>query len=331
MLLSTVGLIIGFVVLIISADYFVKGASSLARNIGISPLIIGLTIIGLGTSAPEMLVAGMASWNGNTGLAVGNAIGSNIANIGLVLGMSAIVAPIFIQSSLLRREFPLLLLFSSVSFLLLIDGQLSSLDGMLLLTGLFLFLAWLIKTAHQSRQLKIDPLDSEFNAEIPIDIKTSQAAFFCISGLIGLILSSKLLVWAAINIATYFGVSDLIIGLTIVALGTSLPELAASITSILKKEPDLALGNIIGSNIFNLLAVLCLPGLIHPGPITADVVSRDMPFMLFITFLLFFLSFGFGKEANIGRGKGVILVFLFTAYLGKLYIDTTGFSFNILS
>ncbi|PCI20815.1 MAG: calcium/sodium antiporter [Piscirickettsiaceae bacterium] len=324
MYLSYIGLVIGFITLIFSADYFVKGASAIARNIGISPLIIGLTIVGLGTSAPEMLVAGIASLDGNNGLAIGNAIGSNIANIGLVLGVSAIVCPIFINSSLLRREFPILLFVSIVSYLLLLDEVLSVIDGLILLSGLVAFLAWLIHSAHQSRKNSVDPLDTDFSAEIPTDIRTSSATIFCFLGLIGLVLSSKLLVWAAINIATHFGVSDLIIGLTIVAIGTSLPELAASITSILKKEPDLALGNIIGSNLFNLLAVLALPGIIHPDNVDKVVLTRDMPVMLGLTILLYIVSFGFSKDACIGRIKGLVLVFIFIAYLGKLYFDSLG-------
>ena len=322
MLLSYVGLFIGFCVLIFSADYFVKGASALAKNIGVSPLIIGLTIVGLGTSAPEMLVAGFASLEGNTGLAIGNAVGSNIANIGLVLGVSTLVSPIFIKSSLLRREFPILLLASVVSYLLLLDGTLSFIDGSILIVGLIAFLIWLIHSARKSREQGIDPLETEFEVDIPSNMKNSSAWLLCLLGLVGLVLSSKLLVWAAVNIATHFGISDLVIGLTIVAIGTSLPELAASITSILKKEPDLALGNVIGSNLFNLLAVLCLPGIIHPGAVDELVLTRDMPMMLGITVFLFAISFGFKKEACIGRIKGLVLTLVFIGYMSKLYFDS---------
>ncbi|PCH84069.1 MAG: calcium/sodium antiporter [Piscirickettsiaceae bacterium] len=322
MLLSYVGLFIGFCVLIFSADYFVKGASALAKNIGVSPLIIGLTIVGLGTSAPEMLVAGFASLEGNTGLAIGNAVGSNIANIGLVLGVSTLVSPIFIKSSLLRREFPILLLASVVSYLLLLDGTLSFIDGSILIVGLIAFLIWLIHSARKSREQGVDPLETDCDADIPSNMKTSSAWLLCLLGLVGLVLSSKLLVWAAVNIATHFGISDLVIGLTIVAIGTSLPELAASITSILKKEPDLALGNVIGSNLFNLLAVLCLPGIIHPGAVDELVLTRDMPMMLGITVFLFAISFGFKKEACIGRIKGLVLTLVFIGYMSKLYFDS---------
>jgi len=324
MLLFSVALFAGFFFLIFSADFFVKGTSAIARNLGVSPLIIGLTIVGLGTSAPEMLVAGMASMQGNNGLATGNAIGSNIANIGLVLGSTALIAPILIKSSLLKRELPILLLISIISYLLIIDGDLSRLDGLILIAGLAAFLYWLLRSAQQNKRQKTDPLATEFEDEIPTDLSNVAAFSYAISGLIGLIISSKLLVWAAVNIATTFGVSDLVIGLTIVAIGTSLPELAASIMSVIKKEPDLAVGNIIGSNAFNLLAVLCLPGLIQPGTVDSQLVSRDFPIMLGFTLLLFFFSYSFNGEPKINRLKGAAFVIFFAAYLSKVYLDTLG-------
>jgi cation:H+ antiporter len=170
----------------------------------------------------------------------------------------------------------------------------------------------------------VDALDVEFSDEIPTNISNNKAFVFSLLGLIGLITSSKLLVWSAVNIAASFGVSDLVIGLTIIAIGTSLPELAASITSVLKKEPDLAIGNIIGSNAFNLLAVLCLPGLIKPGAIDHDLITRDAPAMLVLTLLLFFFSYSFSGQAKISRVKGFLFVMLFLAYLSKVYLDTTG-------
>jgi cation:H+ antiporter len=324
MLLNIVALFVGFVLIVFSADFFVKGTAAIARNFGIPPLIIGLTIVGLGTSAPEILVASIASFQGNTGLATGNAIGSNIANIGLVLGFTAIVSPILIQSSILKRELPVLLAISIASYLLLIDGTLSRLDGMILIAGLVGFLYWLARSAQQSRLQSTDALDVEFSEEIPSDLTNSKAFMFFLSGLIGLVVSSKLLVWAAVNIAVAFGVSDLVIGLTIIAIGTSLPELAATIASVLKKEPDLAIGNIIGSNAFNLLAVLCVPGLIHPGAVDNQLISRDVPIMLGLTIMLFFFSYSFNGQAKISRFKGVIFATLFIAYLGKVYLDTIG-------
>lgn len=324
MLINIAALLAGFVFLIFSADFFVKGSSALARNLGISPLIIGLTIVGLGTSAPEILVAAIASLQGNTGLATGNAVGSNIANIGLVLGTTALISPIFIHSSLIKRELPIILAISITSYLLVIDGDLSRLDGLILLTGLAAFLYWLTRSVRLSKQQNTDTLSAEFIDEIPLGMANSKAILFLTSGLIGLLASSKLLVWAAANIAVIFGVSDLVIGLTIIAIGTSLPELAASIASVLKKEPDLAVGNIIGSNAFNLLAVFCLPGLIHPGAIESNLISRDFPAMLGLTVLLFLFSYSFNGQPKIGRFKGLLFAILFIAYLGKVYLDSVG-------
>ncbi|MGB0238490.1 MAG: calcium/sodium antiporter [Cycloclasticus sp.] len=322
MLLFLAALVAGFFFLIFSADFFVKGTSAIARNLGVAPLIIGLTIVGLGTSAPEMLVASMASIQGNTGLATGNAIGSNIANIGLVLGATALTAPILLQSSLLKREFPILMAISMASYLLVIDGHLSRLDGLVLITGLGIFLYWLLRSAQQTKKQNKDILATEFEEEIPTNLSTKIASFYAISGLVTLIASSKLLVWAAVNIAIFFGVSDLVIGLTIIAIGTSLPELAASIMSVIKKEPDLAVGNIIGSNAFNLLAVLCLPGLLHPNSVDTQLVTRDFPIMLGFTLLLFFFSYSFNGEPKINRFKGGLFVLFFAAYLSKVYLDT---------
>lgn len=324
MLLFLAALVAGFFFLIFSADFFVKGTSAIARNLGVPPLIIGLTIVGLGTSAPEMLVAGMASIQGNTGLATGNAIGSNIANIGLVLGATALTAPILLRSSLLKREFPILMAISMASYLLVIDGHLSRLDGLVLITGLGIFLYWLLRSAQQTKKQNKDILATEFEEEIPTNLSTKVASFYAISGLVTLIASSKLLVWAAVNIAIFFGVSDLVIGLTIIAIGTSLPELAASIMSVIKKEPDLAVGNIIGSNAFNLLAVLCLPGLLYPNSVDTQLVTRDFPIMLGFTLLLFFFSYSFNGEPKINRFKGGLFVLFFAAYLSKVYLDTLG-------
>ena len=324
MLINIAAILAGFVFLIFSADFFVKGTSAIARNFGISPLIIGLTIVGLGTSAPEILVAAMASAQGNAGLAMGNAIGSNIANIGLVLGTTALIAPILIKSSILRRELPILLAISTASYLLVIDGDLSRIDGLILLSGLLAFMYWLLRSARQSSPQHCDALELEFSDEIPADLPNLNAFLFFLAGLIGLIASSKLLVWAAVNIAVAFGISDLVIGLTIVAIGTSLPELAASVASVLKKEPDLAIGNIIGSNAFNLLAVFCLPGLIHPSTVESALITRDFPLMLGFTLLLFFFSYSFNGQPKINRLKGGVFMLLFFAYLGKVYLDTLG-------
>jgi cation:H+ antiporter len=315
MLLNVVALVIGLGVLVVSADKFVIGAVAIARKFGLSPLIIGLTIVGLGTSAPEILVSAIASFQGNSGLAVGNALGSNIANIGLILGCTAVISPLAFKSSLLRRELPILMVVSLVCYVLAFDG-LDVIDGVLMLTMLIAFLVWLIRAAKKEKNNAStpDPLEQELLDEIPGDVSEKKAWIFFSVGLIGLILSSRLLVWAAINIAEYFGVSDLVIGLTIVALGTSLPELAASISSVLKNEDELAVGNVIGSNMYNLLAVYSLPALIAPGPVAESVIYRDFPVMLGFTGILFILGYGLSKAGHIGRLKGTGLLIAYCGY-----------------
>lgn len=305
------GLLIGFTILLFAADRFVMGTAAIARNLGISPLIIGLTIVGFGTSAPEMLISGIAAIEGNSGLAVGNAIGSNIANIGLILGCTAIISPITVHSQTLKRELPILLFTTIACYSLVLFGGLNRLDGIIMLIGLFIFLYWLVKTALSSRIS--DPLNKEIEQEIPSNISTNNAIILSLLGLAGLLASSKLLVWCAVNIAQLFGISDLFIGLTIVALGTSLPELAASIVAILKKEDDLAIGNVLGSNMYNLLAVLSLPGIIAPGPIDSVVLIRDFPWMIGFTSALFILGYNYKKNGYINRFEGL---FLLAGYIG---------------
>ena len=317
MLINFIALTTGLIVLVFSADKFVSGTASIARNLGVPPLLIGLTIVGLGTSAPEILISAIASSQGNSGLAVGNALGSNIANIALILGCTALVTPLTFASSLLKRELPILLLISVMCYLLAFDG-LSASDGILMLAVLFIFIVWLIRTARQN-QSQEDAFEQELEQELPEQMSSLKAWSFFALGLIGLLISSRLLVWAAVNIAELFGVSDLVIGLTIVALGTSLPELAASITSVLKKEDDLAVGNVIGSNIYNLLAVYSLPGLLAPGPVAESVLTRDFPVMLGLTLVLFVLGFGFTGSGTINRLEGGGLLLAYCLYLWFVY------------
>ncbi len=322
MLVNFVALVIGLIVLVIAADKFVDGTASIARKLGISPLLIGLTIVGLGTSAPEILVSAIASMQGNAGLAVGNALGSNIANIGLILGITAIISPLAFSSGLLKRELPILMLVSLVCYLMVFDG-LDMVDGLLMLFMLLTFLLWLIQSANKQRNIgsPTDPLEEELIAEMAEDISTQKAWWFFVLGLIGLLVSSRLLVWAAVNIAESFGVSDLVIGLTVVALGTSLPELAASISSVLKKEDDLAVGNIIGSNMYNLLAVYSLPGLLAPGVVAESVIYRDFPVMLGLTGILFILGYGVTKSGHINRWEGGGLLLAFGSYQWVIYLS----------
>ncbi|MCB1792434.1 MAG: calcium/sodium antiporter [Gammaproteobacteria bacterium] len=312
MLLAVGSILLGFALLVWGADRFVIGAAALARNLGVPPLLIGLTIVGFGTSAPEILVSAMAAIQGNTGLAVGNAIGSNIANIALILGTTALIAPLMVKSDMLRREYPLLLAVSVGTFVLLIDDDLGRIDGVLLLIALALTMLALIRIGQKRRDH--DPLAEEIEAEIPSDLSNLKATVWFVVGLVTLIASSRMLVWGAVEIATALGVSDLLIGLTIVAIGTSLPELAASVMSAIKKEHDLAIGNIVGSNIWNLLAVLGVPGLLAPGGIPAEVAERDMLVMLALTLALFIMGRGTQTHGIINRTEGGLLLVCFIAY-----------------
>ncbi len=312
---STLAVLAGFALLVWGADRFVTGAAATARNLGVSPLIIGLTIVGFGTSAPEMLVSAMAAWAGNPGLAVGNALGSNITNIGLVLGTTALITPLAVRSETLRREFPILFAVMLLTLILLQDGQLSRADGLILVAGFFVMMYWMVSLGRRERAA--DPMDDEFADEIPTGMATGRALFWVIAGLLILLGSSRLLVWGAVNIAHAFGIPDLVIGLTIVAIGTSLPELAASIMGALKNEPDIAIGNVLGSNMFNLLAVLGLPGLIHPLATPPEVMQRDFPIMIGFSVALFAMAYGFRGPGRLNRVEGGILL---AAYLGYLFL-----------
>ena len=313
-------IISGFVLLTWSADRFVVGASAIAYNLKVSPLIIGLTIVGLGTSSPEILVSMVASWQGNSGLAVGNALGSNIINMGLILGVSALIIPLKVHSSIIKRELPVLLLVMVITLLLLLDGTLGRLDGIIMLTGMALFMIWLIRIGKTPPPAE-DPMSDEFADEMPTDMGMGRAVLWLIVGGLCLLGSSRLLVWGAVSVAESMGISDLVIGLTVVALGTSLPELAACVMSALKNEHDIALGNVIGSNIFNLLAVLGLPGLINPGAIDAEVLTRDFPVMVGLTLALFVMAFGFRGPGRINRFEGALLVAGFCGYQTLLYFS----------
>lgn len=319
--LSIMAVIIGFVLLVWGADRFVHGASATARNLGISPLIIGLTIVGFGTSAPEILVSIVSALEGNPGLAVGNALGSNITNIGLVLGTTALIAPLVVKSETLRREYPAMFAVMLLALALMIDGQLSRLDGFILLAGLGLMIYWMVMIGL--RKSRIDPMEAEYAQEIP-SIATSRALLWLLAGFIVLLFSSRILVWGSINIATTLGVSDVIIGLTIVAIGTSLPELAASIMSALKKEPDIAIGNVIGSNMFNLLAVLGLPAAIAPITLEEGILSRDYPFMIGLSIGLFIMAYGFRNHGRINRFEGSLLLLTYITYMVVIYYSVKG-------
>lgn len=318
MALFIAAIIVGLGLLVWSSDRFVEGASALAYNLGVSSLVIGLTVVGFGTSAPEMMVAGVAALNNNPALGVGNAIGSNIANIALILGVTALIIPIAVQSRIVRLELPILLAATVFAGGLILNGYLSQWKGVALLMLLFAILYWLVRDALGSKQR--DTIAVGIENEIPATMSRADAIKWFLVGLVVLLISARLLVWGAVNVAQNFGVSDLVIGLTIVAIGTSLPELAASIASARKGEPDLALGNVIGSNLFNLLAVLAIPALLSPSRLPEDVLTRDFPLMLGLTVALLLMAYRFrSRDRRINRIEGGVLLSVFVGYQWLLF------------
>lgn len=313
-LLPIIALLIGFILLIWSADAFTENGAKIANIFKVSSLVIGLLIFGFGTSAPEMLVSGLAAMNGNTGISIGNAIGSNIFNIALVLGVSAIIAPIQVTSEVLKKEWVFLMLVTFVTGLLLWDKHLGIFDGLVLVSLLAIFLIYTFATAKNSNTHEFDGLIEMVDKD-----RTGKTWLMLIIGLVVLISSAKLIVWGGVAVAEFFEVPDLIIGLTVIALGTSLPELAVSIASILKKQYEMVIGNIIGSNLFNTIAVLAMPGLIHPSNVADGVIHRDYPMMLLLTVLLFTLSYKPHKRHSINRFAGVVLVSVFGFYMWQLF------------
>ena len=303
--------------LVWSADRFVLGASATARNLGISTLVIGLTIVGFGTSAPELMVSAIASWNGNPALAIGNAIGSNIANIAMVLGISALCAPLVVRSEILRRELPIMIFVMLFTLALILDADLSRGDGLMLIFGMCMMIYWVTMLGLRTRDT--DPIRGEFDVEIPVKMPMPRAVAWLVIGMLMLFVSSKILVWGAVAIAQSFGVSDLVIGLTIIAIGTSLPELAASVMSAIKNEYDLAIGNVIGSNMFNLLGVLAMPGLISPGKVPAETLTRDYPVMIGVSIAFFIMAYGFRGHGRINRPEALIMLMAYVLYLFYLY------------
>lgn len=312
MLINLIIFIVGLVVLSWGADRFVYGASALAKNIGVSPMMIGLTIVAMGSSAPEIVVSATASMAGNPDTAVGNALGSNITNIALVLGITVLIKPLMVSSTTLKRELPVMLIVTLLAVYFIDDSFLSRIEGIVLITLFVLVIAGMAVLSFTVD--KNDPLVAETETEIPNNVATPTAIFWVVVGLILLPLSAHFLVDSASEIARHFGISELVIGLTIIAIGTSLPELAASIAGVLKGEDDLALGNIIGSNIFNLLAVLAMPGLIHPGILDVNAADRDSLVMLGLSILLFIFCFNFRGARRINRVEGAIFVIIFVAY-----------------
>lgn len=312
MLLISLSLLCGFTLLIWSADRFINGAMGLAHHFNTPPLVIGIIVVGFGTSAPELLVSTMAALQGSSGLAIGNAIGSNITNIALVLGATACLTPLVVKTAIFRREFPVLLFATLFAWLLIRDQFLSTLEAIAMLVLMFVVLIFMA----QSDDNKPQEPDTDASASV------MSSLFWLILGLSVLIISSNVLVDAAVKLATLFGIPDVIIGLTIIAIGTSLPELAASIAGALKHHTDLAVGNIIGSNIFNTLGVIGVPGLISSYAIPEKVITHDFSVMLALTLALIILAFITRKSGGLAKFSGFFLISCFIAYQLSLYLRT---------
>ena len=311
MILNYLGILAGLALLVYGADRFVEGAANIARYLGMPPLLIGLTIVGMATSAPEILVGVVAALEGKTEIAIGNAIGSNIANIGLVLGLTVILMPVTVASQTLKREFFIMLLAIILALGLMWDQSLSHLDAVFLLVGLVAAILSVIVLSKKSA--KTDPLLSEYENELPEKSKIGKSIFLFFLGLGLLLAGAYLLVECAIIVAKHYGLSDLIIGLTIIAIGTSLPELAASITAVKKDEADIAIGNVIGSNMFNMLAVIGIPGMIHATDFDRLVLVRDFPVMIGLSLLMGWMVFIHGS-GKFDRTEGSVLLLCFIAY-----------------
>ncbi|MBU0934076.1 MAG: calcium/sodium antiporter [Spirochaetes bacterium] len=320
MVLPILAVVAGLALLVWSADRFVDGAAATARFGGMSPLLIGMLIVGFGTSAPEMVVSAFSSAQGNPGLAMGNAYGSNIVNIALILGLTALIKPIMVNSSILKKELPVLTGITLISGLLLLNGMIYRYEAVILL---ILFAGLVVFSIYTSAKNRGDVLAQQNEAEQHgKQLSLKMAIVWLLVGLAALVISSRMLVWGAVIIAQKMGVSDIVIGLTIVALGTSLPELASSIAAARKGQNDIALGNIIGSNMFNLLAVVGIAGVIHPINLPADLIRNDWTVMMALTVSLFFMGFGYKKQGRINRFEGALLMAAYFAYTASLVYRT---------
>ena len=318
MLTASLAVVLGLALLVWSADRFVEGSAVTARHFHMPPLLIGMLVVGFGTSAPEMVVSAISASQGNPGIALGNAYGSNITNIALILGLTALLSPIAVHSRVLRKELPILTALTALAALQLMDNNLSRLDAAVLL---LVFGALMIWTVRQGLREKTDALGTAMEEELEEQTMPIRRAVFWVgAGLVLLIVSSRFLVWGAVEIAHGFGVSDLIIGLTVVAVGTSLPELASSIMAVRKNEHDIALGNILGSNLFNTLAVVGIAGMIHPLPVGPEVLTRDILVMAALTVSLFVFGYGFRGPGlgRINRIEGGLLLAAYVAYTAYL-------------
>ena len=320
MTIAAIALILGLVFLIWSANYFIEGAAVTAGHLGAPTLLIGIVIVGFGTSAPEMVVSAFSAYQGSPGLALGNAYGSNIANIALILGIAALISPIRVHSQVLRKELPILYGVTILAAIQIFDGDLTRTDALVMFIALAVIMGWSIR---QGLTKKKDSLASDVADELRAHaMPLKKAAVYLVAGLVVLIISSRVLVWGAVDIATALGISDTVIGLTVVAIGTSLPELAASIAALRKGEHDLIVGNVIGSNLFNTLGVVGIASAIHPMTVASEVINRDFFVMAVLTFALFAFAYRFKRDGRLNRIQGGLFFIAYLGYMGWIAVDT---------
>jgi len=320
MLLYLTAILAGFLLLVWGADRVVLGASAIARHLGVSPMLIGLTVVGFATSLPEVIVSATAALSGSPNLAVGNALGSNVANIGLVVGVAALTRPLATGSSTLRKELPVMLAVSVLPAVLFPDGTLTRLDGFLLLGGLVGFMVWIIRLGRSTHG--VDPIEAQYAAELPSGVTLPKATVAVLVGLLTLLAGANSLVWGSESVARLLGISDLVLGVTVVAIGTSLPELAVSIVSARKGEHGLALGNVIGSNAFNLLAVIGVAAAIKPARLEPDAMLLHLPVMVGFTLAFFVIAYNRDNVMRVGRLAGGALFLAFCCYHAVVILRT---------
>jgi len=314
MLLDLIYVFGGFALLLWGADRFVIGAAGMANILGVPPMLIGLTIVGFATSAPEIMVSVSAARSGLTSMALGNAIGSNIANIGLVLGSCALIRPISGQlSGTLSKELPILVLLTPITIVFFLDDHIGRIEATVLLLGLVAFLAWMTRLGL-SLSAAADPFVAEISHEIPRDITIGWACLWIVVGFGTLLVGAELLVSGATSLAQTFGLSELVIGLTVIAIGTSLPEFAVSLVAAVKGDTGIAVGNVIGSNVFNLLAVVGVAAWINPADLDTSIRTFHYPIMIGFTVPLLLIAYNPFGNKGLSRGMGFILVAAFCAY-----------------
>jgi cation:H+ antiporter len=307
MLVVCISFVLGLIILAVGAERFVAGASAIARHCNMPIFLVGMIIVGFGTSAPELAISAFASIQEKSDIALGNAYGSNIANIGLIIGITAVIRPIVIKSKFLKKELLLLAVATLIGIYQLLDKSVSRLDGALLLSLFAFIMGWLVS----QKKTRDDPIEYEYKNHLSQSIPPIKSASMWTGiGIAALVIGSQIMIWSAVEIAKFFHVSELIISLTIIAIGTSLPELASTIAASLKEEDDLVLGNVVGSNLFNTLAVVGIAALIHPIPVDQDFVVRDCSIMSLLTASLFICGPG-----KISRIEGAVLITIYFGYL----------------